>query len=198
MERTLATTSVKKNQTVDIPESRIEELRRIVGDRNVLTELHERAIRAATPFPFRIDRWQDYLPDIIVMPGSTEEVSEMLKFANTYGIPIVPRAGGTGLNDGAVPLRKGIVLDIKRMNEILEVDSENMTATVQAGINNQELSRALKPLDPLVAVRSCFFSCVTYRREHRHWCLVTYRWCLRTHSGPSHKHDSGSPDWEDS
>ncbi len=147
MERTLTTTSAKSDETISIPQSRIEELRRIVGDRNVLTELHQRAIRAATPFPFRVDKWQDYLPDVVVMPGSTEEISELLKFANRYRIPVVPRAGGTGLNDGAVPLRKGIVLDIKRMNEILEVDSENMTVTVQVGINNQELSRALKPFD---------------------------------------------------
>ena len=87
------------------------------------------------------------MPDVVVLPGSTEDVSEILKLANQFRVPVVPRAGGTGLNDGAVPLRKGIVVDIKRLDQILEVDEDNMTVTTQTGINNQELSRSLKKFD---------------------------------------------------
>jgi len=130
-----------------VSEARVEELRKIAGDRNVYTEAHQRAMRAATPCPFPIYRWKDYLPDVVVLPGSTEEVAEIVKLANEHRIPIVPRAGGSGLNDGAVPLRHGIVIDIKRMNQILEVDEDNMCVTTQTGINNQERSRSLKPYD---------------------------------------------------
>ena len=68
-----------------------------------------------------------------------------MKLANRAGIPVVPRAGGTGLNDGAVPLRGGIVVDVKRMNEIKEVDLADRCVTVGPGISmmklNEELSK---------------------------------------------------------
>ncbi|MGO9645676.1 MAG: FAD-binding oxidoreductase [Candidatus Bathyarchaeia archaeon] len=129
------------------PDMVLQELRKLLGDRNVLTDPHQRAMRAVTPAPFPLHRWKDHLPDVVVLPGSTEEVSGILELANKYRVPVVPRAGGTGLNDGAVPLRKGIVVDIKRMDQILEIDEDNLTVTTQAGINNQELSRALKKYD---------------------------------------------------
>jgi len=132
----------------------VNDLIGISGERNVTTALHERAMRAAVSCPLPIHRWEEHLPDVVVLPGSTEEVSEIMKLASKHRIPVVPRAGATGLNDGAVPLRKGILLDIKRMDQLLELDDANMTVTIQTGINNQELSRALKrcgywwPFDP--------------------------------------------------
>jgi len=132
----------------------VRDLVGIVGEHNVTTALHQRAIRAVVSCSFPIHRWQEHLPDVVVLPGSTEEVSEILKLANKRRIPVVPRAAGTGLNDGAVPLRKGILLDIKRLDQVLELDAVNMTVTIQTGINNQELSRTLKrygfwwPFDP--------------------------------------------------
>ncbi len=125
----------------------LEELRGIVGDENVLTLPHHRAIRASVPAPFPLHRWDVHTPDAVVLPGSTEEVSEIMKLANNYKIPVVPRGGGAGLADGAVPLRKGIVLDIKRMSEIIEIDEIDRTVTVQTGINMQELNRVLEKLD---------------------------------------------------
>ena len=59
---------------------------------------------------------------------------------------MVPRAGGTGLTDGAVPLRGGILVDVKLMNRILEIDVEDRTVTVQPGINMLKLSEELRPL----------------------------------------------------
>jgi glycolate oxidase len=142
------------SQYATVDQGIVSDLIGIVGEHNVTTTLHERAIRAAVPCPFPIHRWEEHLPDVVVLPGSTEEVSEILKLANRHRIPIVPRAAGTGLNDGAVPLRKGILLDIKRLDQVLELDDANMTVTIQTGINNQELSRTLKrygfwwPFDP--------------------------------------------------
>ena len=60
-------------------------------------------------------------------------------------VPVVPRAGGTGLTDGAVPLKHGIVVDVKLMNRILEIDVEDRTVTVQPGINMLKLSEELRP-----------------------------------------------------
>lgn len=123
-----------------------DELRSIVGAQHVYTEMHHRLLRSATPSPFPIHRWDDHAPDVVVMPASRDEVVEIVRFANRHKIPVVPRGAGTGLADGAVPLRGGILLDIKRMCEILELDEENMCVTVQPGINMQELNKVLAKL----------------------------------------------------
>ncbi len=124
----------------------IGELESIVGEENVFTLPHYRAARASVPAPFPLHKWSDHTPDVVVLPKSTEEVVEIVKLANKYKIPIVPRAGATGLADGAVPLRKGILLDIKRMSDIIEIDEVNRTVTVQPGINMQELNRVLEKM----------------------------------------------------
>jgi glycolate oxidase len=80
-----------------------------------------------------------------VLPKTAEQVSEIVKLANRHRIPLVPRAGGTGLADGAVPLHGGIVVDVKRMNEIKEIDLVNRTVTVGPGINMLVLNEALRP-----------------------------------------------------
>ena len=121
----------------------IKELEDIVGKENVLTNMHDRAMRAASCAPFPMQRWGEHVPDVVVLPGSTEEVSAVMKLADTYRLPVVPRGAGAGLADGAHPLAKGIVLDMKRMSEILEVDDVNRTATVQPGVNMQELNKVL-------------------------------------------------------
>ena len=56
-------------------------------------------------------------------------------------IPVVPRAGGTGLTDGAVPLQHGILVDVKLMNQILEIDLEDRTVTVQPGHQHAQAQR---------------------------------------------------------
>jgi glycolate oxidase len=128
-------------------EQAVAALRGALGEQFVLLEAHHRAIRAGSCAPFPLHRWKEHMPDAVVMPGSRDEVVEVVRIANRYGIPIVPRAAGTGLADGAMPMRRGIVVDIKRMREILEIDEENMTATVQPGLNMMELNKVLAPLD---------------------------------------------------
>ncbi len=121
------------------------ELRAIVGDDGVLTGRSARLNRARVPAPFPVHRWADHTPDVVVLPRTTAQVSEVVKLANRLRIPIVPRAGGTGLADGAVPLRGGILLDVKRMDQIKEIDLADNTVTVGPGINLQTLNRALRP-----------------------------------------------------
>jgi glycolate oxidase len=124
----------------------VEELRAILGDpRSVLTDRSSRFNRARVPAPFPVHRWDEHLPDVVVLPRTTEEVAAIVKLADREGIPVVPRAGGTGLADGAVPVRGGICVDVKLMDQIHEVDLENYTVTVGPGINMQTLNRALAP-----------------------------------------------------
>ncbi|SDP76391.1 FAD-binding oxidoreductase [Desulforhopalus singaporensis] len=121
----------------------ISSLRDAIGNEYVFQDVPNRAIRSAVPAPFPLHDWEAHIPDVVVMPSTTEEVVEIVKIANEYKIPIVPRAGATGLADGAVPLKKGILLDVKRMNQIIEIDDINMTATVQPGVSMLELNKVL-------------------------------------------------------
>ncbi|KKR04706.1 MAG: Alkylglycerone-phosphate synthase [Candidatus Uhrbacteria bacterium GW2011_GWF2_39_13] len=84
------------------------------------------------------------VPDFIVHPGSAREVSEILKLANNYGIPVIPWGGGSGSQGGALPIYGGIIMDMKRMNKVLSIDPVSMTATVEVGINTQHLEWAVQ------------------------------------------------------
>jgi glycolate oxidase subunit GlcD len=79
------------------------------------------------------------MPDAVVLPGSTEEVSRVLSVGYREKIPIVARGHGTNLSGGTIPTRGGIVLHFSRMNRILEVDIPNRTVTVEPGIVTLDL-----------------------------------------------------------
>lgn len=79
------------------------------------------------------------LPDGVIKPRNTEEVSQIVKVCNKYKIPIVPRGSGTNLCGGTTPVEGGIVMVFTHMNKILEIDEENLTATVQPGVITQQL-----------------------------------------------------------
>lgn len=85
-------------------------------------------------------------PDVVVFPGSAEEVAQIARLAHQEGIPIVPRGSGTNLSGGAVPTKGGMVLVLTRMNRIVEIDPINQRAVVEPGVRNQELQDALAPL----------------------------------------------------
>lgn len=85
--------------------------------------------------------------DALVFPLSTEEVSSILKFAHEHKIPVTPRGAGTNLVGSTVPLDKGIIVDMSKMNNILEIDEETMTATVEAGILLCDFQEHLKNMD---------------------------------------------------
>jgi glycolate oxidase len=79
------------------------------------------------------------LPDIVVNPGSTEEVASVVKVAYREGIPVIARGMGSGLAAASVPQGGGLVLGLTRLNRILEIDSENMMTWVQAGVVTADL-----------------------------------------------------------
>ncbi len=84
------------------------------------------------------------MPDYVVRPKSTDEVSQIVRLAYENNIPVTARGAGTGLAGGAVPVRGGIVLDMSSMNHILEIDIDNIQVVVEPGIIQDALNEALK------------------------------------------------------
>ncbi len=172
----------------------IDELVAICGADHVFTEKSARVNRARVPAPFPVHRWSEHVPDVVVLPTSAEQISEVVKLANRHRIPVVPRAGGTGLTDGAVPLRHGILVDVKLMNRILELDLDDRTVTVQPGINmlklNEELQKhgVIYPDDPasypcsLVGGRigTSGWSLIGGRYGHTRDLVISFQICLPT------------------
>ena len=84
------------------------------------------------------------MPEAVVLAESTEDVSRVLAYCSRRGIPVTPRGAGTGLCGGCVPIAGGIVLSTERMKKVLEVDTANMTATVEPGVLLMEFPKALE------------------------------------------------------
>ena len=77
--------------------------------------------------------------DALVFAKSSEEIQKVIEFANENGVHVTVRGSGTGLTGATVPLHRGIVLDLSKMNRILELDEENLTLTVEPGVVLQDL-----------------------------------------------------------
>ncbi|AGF54169.1 FAD-binding oxidoreductase [Clostridium saccharoperbutylacetonicum] len=87
------------------------------------------------------------MPDIVVQATSAEEVSKVMKYAYENNIPVTPRGSGTGLVGAAVPLKGGIVIDLSRMNRILELDDENLTLTLEPGVLLMDIGKYVEEFD---------------------------------------------------
>lgn len=85
------------------------------------------------------------MPDIVVWPNNTSQVSEIMKLANKLKVPVTPRGAGTCLSGGPVPARGGILLVLTRMKKILEVDIANLQVLVECGVVWQDLNNELIP-----------------------------------------------------
>lgn len=102
----------------------------IVSEDRVLTEPEDMIIYASDTTFFL----KKQPPDAVVLPLNEMEVSRLLKYAYANDIPVTPRGAGTGLEGGCTPVRGGIVLDMKKMCRIVEIDRGNMTARVESGV----------------------------------------------------------------
>ena len=111
----------------------IEEARRIVGEEYVIYHPDDLLVYE---YDGSVDR---NVPQAVVLPNSTEEVSRVMALAYREGILVVGRGSGTGLSGGAIAPEGGIQVAFPRMHHILEVDTENCTATVQPGVINLDL-----------------------------------------------------------
>ena len=85
------------------------------------------------------------MPDLVVLPASTEEVAKVLAIANRHGIPVSPRGAGTGLSGGSTPVGGGMSLVLTRMSRILEICPVDRVARVEVGATNASVSRAAAP-----------------------------------------------------
>ncbi|MGG6311684.1 FAD-binding oxidoreductase [Paenibacillus macerans] len=117
------------------------QLQSIVGDKWLLD-------RPADLYAYSYDATPMYqaLPDAVVLPASAREVSAVLQIAHEHRIPIVPRGSGTNLAASSIPVHGGIVLNMNRMNRILEIDPRNLTATVGPGVVTAQLHQAAEAL----------------------------------------------------
>ena len=84
-------------------------------------------------------------PDVVVFPASAREVSAVVRLANEYQIPFLPRGAGTGLSGGAIAADGGIIIELQQMNRVVSIDPENRFAVLQPGVVNLDVSRAVSP-----------------------------------------------------
>jgi len=102
-----------------------------------------------------------YYPDVVAKPKSVDEVSALMKLCNAHLIPVTPRGAGTGLSGGALPVFGGLLIATERFNKILNIDEQNLQATVEPGVITEEFMNAVQakgllyPVDP-ASKGSCF------------------------------------------
>src|SRR3954471_3824532 len=113
-------------------------LRTIVPGEGVIAA--ERAMR-----PYESDGLTAYraLPMVVVLPETTEQVAQVLRYCHANGIKVVPRGAGTSLSGGALPLGDGVLLGMARFNRIREVDFANRVAVVEPGVTNLAITQAV-------------------------------------------------------
>jgi glycolate oxidase len=104
----------------------------------------------ATLLPYAYDAsfWslrQQRLPDVVVVPRTTDDVVRVMRFADETNTPVVPRGAGTGQTGGAVAAKGGIVISFARMREVLSIDRPNLQAVVRPGLVFNDFQEALRP-----------------------------------------------------
>jgi glycolate oxidase len=102
-----------------------------------------------------------FSPEVVVKPTNTSSVAALMKICNQYKVPVTPRGGGTGLSGAALPIYGGVLLSIEKFKSIIEIDIENLQATLEPGVITEEFINAaaekglLYPVDPS-SKGSCF------------------------------------------
>ena len=118
----------------------VRELVEIVGEDNVTTENADKITHS-------YDATQKkYLPDAVVYARNVEQVSNVVKVANKWKIPLLPRGAGSGFTGGTLPIQGGIVLVLTKMDKVLDIDVENLVAKVEPGVVTAELQRQVEKL----------------------------------------------------
>ena len=137
----------------------VEELRKIVGSRNLI---FEDKIKLETFSHDEVDDEQyAYMPEVVVKPDNAREIAQIMKLANRENIPVTPRGAGSGLSGGAVPIHGGIVLYLERMDKIIEIDEANLVAVVEPGVITNDINELIAEKGLFYAgypmsVESCF------------------------------------------
>jgi glycolate dehydrogenase FAD-linked subunit len=118
----------------------IHRLGEIAGDEHVVTHPHQlRTYESDGLLQYRVS------PRAVVLPGSAQEVREVVRACFESSVPWVARGAGTGLSGGALPYEEGVLIVLSRLRRIVEVDLENQRIVVEPGVTNLEVSRAVGP-----------------------------------------------------
>ena len=122
------------NITVEIKQELID----VVGDNYCLTE--KNSIE-----DYCHDETEDlnFPPEVVIKPANTNEVSEIMKLASEYNIPVTPCGARTGLSGGALCVYGGIALSMERFNKVIKIDEDNLQVITQSGVITQELQEAV-------------------------------------------------------
>src|SRR3954463_15112702 len=118
----------------------VRELSKIVPGEGVIST--EREMR-----PYESDGLTAYkqLPFVVVLPETTAQVSQVLRYCHEHGIRVVPRGAGTSLSGGALPLADGVLLGMGKFNKVREIDYDNRVVVVEPGVTNLAISQAVAP-----------------------------------------------------
>ncbi len=116
----------------------VDELRSALGAEHVITEPEQLRV-------YECDGLTGHraVPELVVLPGSTEDVQTVLRACHRERAPFVPRGAGTGLSGGATPVAGGVVVSLARMNRILEIDLASQRIVVEPGAANLDVTRAV-------------------------------------------------------
>ena len=116
-----------------------EKIKKIVGANNFLDSPEDKLCYSYDGTPIF-----QHLPEAIIFPESEGQISEVVKLANHEKFNIVPRGSGTGLSGGSIPVENSVVIVMTRWNKILEIDTKNLTATVQPGAVTAKLQKEVE------------------------------------------------------
>jgi len=117
----------------------VAELRVIVGRSNVVADADELLVYECDAYTL-----EKYLPSVVVLPRSTNEVAAVVKLCARHQLPFIPRGAGTSLSGTVLPVGGGVMIALTRMNSILSVDVRNRRALVEAGCVNARVTDAVK------------------------------------------------------
>jgi glycolate oxidase len=123
---------------VSLPASLVGELRATLGAEHVVAEPEQLRV-------YECDGLTGHraIPELVVLPGSTEDVQAVLRACHRERVPFVARGAGTGLSGGATPVAGGVVVSLARMNRILEIDLASQRVVVEPGVANLDVTRAV-------------------------------------------------------
>src|SRR2546423_3336627 len=120
--------------------ARARDLAAIVGERHVREARAERLTYAMDGLPTH-----RRIPDLVVLPGTREELIAVVRLLAAHGVPFVPRGAGTGLSGGALADEGAVLVVLTRLNRILRIDRDNRLAVVEPGVVNAKLGAAARP-----------------------------------------------------
>lgn len=118
----------------------IEKFRQITGAEHVLEAYEDRACYIYDASAIMMTEKE--VPALVVFPGSTEEVSKILRLANVERIPIIPRGNGSNVTGGSIPDKGSVIMVMTRMNRILVIDRDNLIAELEPGVITADLQNA--------------------------------------------------------